>query len=140
MFSASGLHPFQVHFVCRGSGDQDPQQVVAGITDQVESEMGTKPVRLGPDRVCLSGSVGEEKNSNLLFTDCHPACSKSTITCVAALQGSALAMMGKVRPLSYAKLSGKNEISYGRVSASRGVLQSIFRTRFYLLDCSFIHI
>lgn len=42
------------------------------------------------ESVCFR-SVGGIKSSNLLFSDCHAACSESTITCVTALTGSALA-------------------------------------------------
>lgn len=43
----SQLHLFHTRFVCGGSGNQDPQEVTAGITDQDESEMGTKPCEAG---------------------------------------------------------------------------------------------
>lgn len=44
---------FHVRLDRAGSGDLDLQRPAAGITDQGDREMGTKPVRLGPDRVCL---------------------------------------------------------------------------------------
>lgn len=49
------------------------------------------------------GSVGEVTSRNLLFSVCQLACSESTITCFTALTGTALAMMDKIRPLTYAK-------------------------------------
>lgn len=60
--------------VCGGSGDRDPpQHVAAGITDHGENEMGTKPARLGPDRVCLFQVCGgdEEQQPAFLLLPCR---------------------------------------------------------------------
>ncbi|TNN85067.1 hypothetical protein EYF80_004721 [Liparis tanakae] len=49
------------------SGDRDPRRAAAGITDQVESETGTKPVRPGPDGVCrsrLRGGASKPKRTS----------------------------------------------------------------------------
>lgn len=49
-----------------------PQHVAAGITDHGENEMGTKPARLGPDRVCLCRVCGgdEEQQPAFLWLPC----------------------------------------------------------------------
>lgn len=67
VFPACDLCPFHIYLVCGGSGDQDPQQVAAGITDQAESVMGTKPMRLGPDRLCLCWLCGGHEEQQPAF-------------------------------------------------------------------------
>lgn len=56
-----------MHLAGGGSGDQDPQQVAAGITDQGESETRTKPVRLGPDRARLWWLCGGAEEQHPAF-------------------------------------------------------------------------
>lgn len=91
------------------SGDQDPQQVVrAGITDRGEVGKGTKLVEAGSWQSLSSAALrGELKSSDLPLCHCVSACSDSTAACVAAVAGTVLATMGTIRPLPYAKSSGK---------------------------------
>lgn len=56
--SARDLHPF--HMSAEAQVNQDPRQVAAGITDQVESEMGTKACAAGFWQSVCGGSVGGE--------------------------------------------------------------------------------
>lgn len=86
--------PISISFTCicslGGSGDLDPQQAAeAGITDQGESERGQSLWGWVLTKSVCGISVGGLKSSNLLNT------------------GFMLETMGKIRPLPFAKFSGK---------------------------------